>query len=77
MSCRTCRSCARSTRRSGSARWPPRDPTAFAGTLEALLDSPPGDRDAARERVLTRYSPSALADRYLEAYTRLVPETQD
>jgi glycosyltransferase involved in cell wall biosynthesis len=53
-----------------------RDPAAFADALEALLDAPPGDRDAARERVLARYSWPALADRYLEAYARLAPETQ-
>ena len=52
-----------------------RDPNAFAEVLEALLDSPPADRDAARARVSDRYSWPALADRYLEAYARLAPAT--
>jgi glycosyltransferase involved in cell wall biosynthesis len=53
-----------------------RDPAAFADELEALLETPPADREGARERVLTRYSWSALADRYLEAYARLAPASQ-
>ena len=53
-----------------------RDPAAFADALEALLDAPPLDGGAARERVLRRYSWPALADRYLEAYARLTPATQ-
>ena len=53
-----------------------REPEAFAEVLEALLDAPPADADAARERVRARYSWDALADRYLEAYARLMPQTQ-
>jgi glycosyltransferase involved in cell wall biosynthesis len=53
-----------------------RDAAAFAEALEAVLDTPPADPDAARERVRARYSWSALADRYLEAYARLMPTTQ-
>ena len=53
-----------------------REPDAFAGALEALLETPPPDADAARERVRARYSWDALADRYLEAYARLMPQTQ-
>ena len=53
-----------------------RDAAAFAEALEAVLDTPPADPDAARERVRARYSWSALADRYLEAYARLMPATQ-
>jgi len=53
-----------------------RDPDAFAAALEGLLETPPPDRNAARERVLARYSWGALADRYLEAYARFVPEMQ-
>jgi len=47
-----------------------RDPAAFAAALEDLLDAPPPDREAARERVRTRYSWRALADRYVAAYAR-------
>ena len=47
-----------------------RDPAAFADALEDLLDAPPPDREAARERVRTRYSWRALADRYAAAYAR-------
>ena len=53
-----------------------RDAAAFAEALEAVLDAPPADPDAAGERVRARYSWSALADRYLEAYARLMPATQ-
>jgi glycosyltransferase involved in cell wall biosynthesis len=54
-----------------------RDPGAFADTLEALLETAPVNRDRARERVLTRYSPRALADLHLDAYARLTPDMQD
>ena len=50
---------------------------AFAEALGALLDRPPGDPDAARSRVLARYSWDALAARYLEAYSRVAPATRD
>jgi glycosyltransferase involved in cell wall biosynthesis len=53
-----------------------REPDAFAGALEELLEAPPPDADGARERVRERYSWDALADRYLEAYARLTPATQ-
>ena len=54
-----------------------REPGAFADTLGALLDAPPADREVARERVLTRFSPSALAHRHVEAYARLTRDTRD
>ena len=54
-----------------------RDPAAFAEALEALLEAPPADHDAARERVLTRFSANALADRHVEAYARLTRDTRD
>jgi alpha-1,6-mannosyltransferase len=53
-----------------------RDPAAFAEALEAVLERPPAHREAARESVLARYSWSALADRYLEAYAKLAPAMQ-
>jgi glycosyltransferase involved in cell wall biosynthesis len=53
-----------------------RNPEAFAAALEALLERPPADPDAARERVLARYSWAALAERYLEGYARFLPRTQ-
>lgn len=53
-----------------------RDPVAFADTLEALLETAPVNRERARERVLTRYSPRALADLHLEAYARLLSQPQ-
>jgi glycosyltransferase involved in cell wall biosynthesis len=53
-----------------------REPAAFADALEALLAAPPADAEAAHERVRARYSWGALADRYLAAYARLLPETQ-
>ena len=53
-----------------------RDPAAFANALEAVLAAPPGDADAARERVRARYSWSALADRYEDAYVRLLRDMQ-
>lgn len=53
-----------------------RDADAFAAALEPLLDAPPDGAEEARERVRARYSWAALADRYLEAYARLLPETR-
>jgi glycosyltransferase involved in cell wall biosynthesis len=53
-----------------------REPEAFADALEALLEAPPSEAEAARERVRARYSWHALADRYLEAYAHLTPQTQ-
>lgn len=54
-----------------------READAFAGALEALLEQPPPGAEAARERVRARYSWSALGDRYLDAYARLLSGSQD
>ena len=53
-----------------------RSADAFADALAAILNTPPADPAAARERVLARYSWESLGERYLDAYSRFAPQTQ-